>query len=379
MMLSPATLAPTTLPPTTWAFAGVAGWLCLLACLVLMPPAHALPVERLYVAEVLVTNEGAATLKAGARAGLRQVLIRVSGRLDVESNSLIHDALRQPETFYNQYSYDSTDRTLLVGAEQVPAQILTLHFEPSAIVRLLRQGNYPVWGSNRPGALLWIAISRAGKRELVTEEGSPEVFASLVDQARLRGLPLLFPLLDLEDTSQIGVAEVWGAFLGRIGQASMRYNPDAILTGRLQQDDKGRWSGQWSYRVAANWQTGAVNNIAFSVDELVRGMIDKLADELSARYALGSSRGRVRILVEGVRDLVAYAALSEYLAALTPVLNSSVVSLKDDVVEFELQTEGQQVQLVETIELDQRLVLLSHSSRRASSDDPNPLRYRWTR
>lgn len=328
-----------------------------------------LPVDNLYQAEVLVTSESARQLRTGARAGLLQVLIKVSGRVDVESSSKIRAALRNPSDYYYQFSYESTDQTLLVDEEEMPVKALRLHFEPSAVARLLREANFPVWGSNRPGVLLWVAVSEGQDRRILGEEDPSDAVRSLIDQATHRGVPLLFPILDLEDASQISTAEVWGAFLDRVDRASARYNPDAVLTGRIQQEVGNRWSGKWSYRIGPEWRS--VESVGFSSDELARNMVDLLANELASRYALGSSQSHVKLMVEGVSDLPDYAAVSRYLEALTPVLNSSVVALEGDVVEFELQTEGQYEQLVKIIELDERLVLLSQDERNKR------LHYRW--
>ncbi len=342
----------------------------LLICFALLPSAQALPVPNLYVAEVLVTSTRAAELKAGTTAGLLQVLFKVSGKMDVESSDLIRNALLDPVTFLTQYGYESTNKMLLVDDRQVPAQLLTLHFDPGAVTRLLRQAHFPVWGRHRPSLLVWLAVSDAGGRRLLLEEDAHALLLSLVDQAKLRGLPLLFPLLDLEDNSQISIAEIWGAFLDRIDRVSVRYNPDAILTGRLLQDNNGKWIGRWSYRIATDWQSAVAGS--FSSDELIRGMVNQLANELAARYALDSSRGEITLTVEGVTGIAAYADLTQYLKTLSPVSYSAVVALQEDRVEFELQTEGQYEQLVEIIELGGRLVLLNQ--------DPlnSRLFYRWT-
>lgn len=312
-------------------------------------------VDNLYVADVLVTNESNAQLRAGARAGLLQVLVRVSGSMTVEDSPLIVRALRTPEAYYNEFSYESTETSLLAEGETIEAKRLRLRFEPSAVARLLRDAGLPVWGSNRPGVLLWIAVNDGAGRRILGEADAG-VVTTLIDQARQRGVPLIFPIMDLEDAGRISAAEVWGAFLERIESASGRYSPDALLTGRLQQDRGGRWNGRWSFQLGDGWQS--VESVDFSSDSLARNMINRLADELAQRFALGSSRGSVTVVVEGVGDVAAYAAVSGYLDQLTPVLSSSIVALKGHVAEFELQTEGQYEQLVEIIELDERLIFL---------------------
>ena len=318
---------------------------------------RALQFDNLYVGEVLVTDESRTQLRSGARAGLLQVLIRVSGLLEVETSELVSDSLRNPAVYYYQYSYRTSDQTLLVGTREVPAKILTLHFEPSAIARLLRDADFPVWGSNRPSVMLWVAASDGQERRVLSEVDPDAIVSSLIGRASERGLPLLFPILDLEDAASISSAEIWGAFLDRIEEASERYNPDAILTARIQQESAGNWSGHWSWQISDDqWQSS--QTLASSAEELVYRLMDQLADDLAARFALDSSRARVDLLVEGVTNVVQYAALGRYLDQLPPVLNSKIIEIEGDAVRFELETEGQLKQLVEIIELDQRMAFL---------------------
>jgi hypothetical protein len=340
--------------------------------LLIMPLGVVYPVvvNDLYVAEVLVTDESPLQLRSGARAGLLQVLVRVSGSLGVEKSSLIRGTLRDPAAYYYQYSYESTDQTLLVDERQVNAKILRLYFEPSAIARLLRDANLPIWGSNRPSVLLWVAVSEGQSRRILGEADPSEALAGLLDQARQRGLLVTFPILDIEDVSQVSEAEVWGGFLERIGGASGRYNPDSVLTARIHSEPGERWTGRWSYRAADTWES--FESTEYSVDELVRSMINQLADELAGRFALGSSRSRVRLKIENVEGVPQYAEVSRYLEELTPVVSSSIIALDSDIAEFELETEGQYLQLIEIIKLDERLLLLSKDELNKS------LLYRWT-
>ena len=396
------------------------------------------------MAEVLVVSQDEKQLSRGAQAGLLQVLVRVSGSQEVEKNPLIARSISNPKAYYNQYSYESTNKVLQISGQLVPAKLLRLHFEPSAIAKLLRQAGFSVWGSSRPGVLLWLAVSDSDGRRLlsadsvyennayensvnensvnensinessVNEDGIDEsgvnenrsdgnnfsknnitknnitnnsgtdinalkknrsrndvseIIRTLQDQARLRGLPLLFPLLDLEDSASLSTAEVWGAFLGRIDDASIRYNPDSVLTSRFQKDGAGRWSANWSYRIDGEWQVA--KSESFGTDEMVRAMVNKLADDLATRYAIDSSRGQVTVLIESVNSLADYAAVKKYLESLAPVLDSSVMRVEPGEVEFRLSTEGQSEQLVEIIGLDEKMVLLNTDERQ------DALHYRW--
>ena len=134
------------------------------------------------MAEVLVTSDSDSQLKMGARAGLLQVLVRVSGTPEVLTSSLIAGSLRNPSAYYYQYSYESTDKLLNIDGAPTSARLLRIHFEPSAVARLLRQGVFPVWGSNRPSVLLWIAVSDDEGRRILGESETVE----LIDHLRIR-------------------------------------------------------------------------------------------------------------------------------------------------------------------------------------------------
>ena len=179
--------------------------------------AHAVTVSDLYVADVYVTAESDSQRLSGARAGLLQVLVRVSGSQSVVDSPEIRAALRSPTRYYYQYSYRATDRTFQVGDEILPGRILRLSFEPNAVAGLLRDAGYAVWGSNRPSVLLWVAVQDENGRSIVSEidgdSSGADIKQAFDELAKARGLPILYPLLDLEDTSRVSEAEVWGAFL----------------------------------------------------------------------------------------------------------------------------------------------------------------------
>ncbi|MFT7243575.1 MAG: hypothetical protein ACI82A_000919 [Candidatus Azotimanducaceae bacterium] len=333
----------------------------------LSAPSLAVPVTDLYVADVYVTSESEAQRLSGARAALLQVLVRVSGTQAVAEDEQVRLALRNPSRFYYQYSYQTTDREFQVGTEIVPGRILRISFEPNAIAALLRDAGFSVWGSNRPSVLLWVAVNDERGRRIMTESDGDDLSRAFAELAKERGLPMLYPLMDLEDAAGISTAEVWGAFLGRIDGASTRYNPDSILSGRVQRDASGQWRGNWAYRIDGNWSR--FEGLAGSSRELVAEVVDQLADKLATRYAVGSSKSVVTLRIEGIDSAEAYAAVLSYLQSLAPVLDTYVASVEGSDVVLELSTEGQQSQLIEIIELDHKLTLLN------ASDDR--LLYRW--
>ena len=62
--------------------------------------------EDLYIAEVLVPNETSRELFAGSRAGLAQVLVRVSGSRAIQQSKVIVEALKKSDSYYYKYGYE---------------------------------------------------------------------------------------------------------------------------------------------------------------------------------------------------------------------------------------------------------------------------------
>lgn len=342
----------------------------LLVILFLLPRlAGAVTVDNLYQAKVDVTSESDLELQRGARQGFQQVLVKVSGTMTVISSELVRDALGNPADYYYQYSFENTDRVRQVNGAEVPVKQLVIVFDPSSVARLLREAGMPVWGSKRPGVLVWLAISRDGERFLAKGDENLVLVNTLKERARQRGVPLLFPLMDLIDSFNISAAEVWGGFLDRVEGASSRYNPDLVLTGRVHQLAGGLWSGNWRLQIDDGWLS--IQGTDMSEMKLVQGLVDQLVDELASRFALDSSRGQVQLSIEGVKSLANFVQVADYLAALTPVTRSNLKSLQGESVTYELETEGHQESLINIIGLSGRMLLLEKDEQGAN------LKYRW--
>ncbi len=330
---------------------------------------YGVEVADLYVAEVPVASQSADDLARAAKSGMLQVLVRACGSSGVINNELVIRESAHPENYYYQYSFLRTDPGPgnLAGMNQ----LLQVYFEPNAIARLLRDAGYPVWGSNRPNTLIWLAIETKAGRSLLSDHSDDEFVALLTAESRRRGLPLLLPLLDLEDEANITTAAVWGGFQSRVELASRRYEPDAILSGRLYQGSNGEWSGYWFYKTGSNWLV--YENLSIQVGDVVAGIVDQLADALASKYALDSNRAQVQLRIDGVRNLSDYVAVSQYLQNLAPVLDIAVDQVKGPEILFSLQMQGQIEQFMEVINLDQKLVYTG----RPGMVDTGELNYRW--
>ena len=345
------------------------------------PNLDAVTLENLYQAEVLSDSQSDAQRRLDASEGLLQVLQRVSGRSDILQNAVIAAALKTPEQYYSEFSYARVDAAKDEAAAEfeagpgaqpagAPRQVMRIRFAPSLIAKILREANLPVWGSNRPSVLSWIALDDKSGRQ-VLGEGNPSLFSKTMNQAaRMRGVPILLPLWDLEDSRGVSSSEIWGRFLGRIEAASERYAPDKILVFRAGSEFSNQWRGDWSLGEGGQWRSGTV--FGESQAQLATALVAVLASVLSEQYAVTSTRSEVRLTVEGITEIEDYAEVSRYLAGLTQIMSVQPVRVLTDMVEFKLRSEGEVQQIIDVIALDRKLSLLR------LDESSSTLWYRWT-
>ena len=353
----------------------------LVLLLVVAQKLDAVTLENLYQAEVLSESQSDAQRRIDASEGLSQVLTRVSGRSDILQNPVIVAALKTPEQYYSEFSYarveagnDAAAALPQPGLDPLPAetprQVMRIRFAPSLIAKILREADLPVWGSNRPSVLSWMAIDDESGRQ-VLGEANPSLFAKSLNQAaRARGVPLLLPLWDLEDSRGVSSSEIWGRFLGRIEAASKRYSPDKILVFRAESEFSNQWRGDWSLGEGGQWRSGTV--YGESQAQLATALVGVLASVLSEQYAVTSTRSEVRLTVEGITEIQDYAEVSRYLEGLTQVMSVQPVRILTDMVEFKLRSEGEVQQIIDVIALDRKLTLLR------LDESSSTLWYRWT-
>ena len=352
----------------------------LVLLLVVAQKLDAVTLENLYQAEVLSESQSDAQRRIDASEGLSQVLMRVSGRSDILQNPVIVAALKTPEQYYSEFSYarveavnDAAAALPQPGLDPLPAetprQVMRIRFAPSLIAKILREADLPVWGSNRPSVLSWMAIDDESGRQ-VLGEANPSLFAKTLNQAaRTRGVPLLLPLWDLEDSRGVSSSEIWGRFLGRIEAASKRYSPDKILVFRAESEFSNQWRGDWSLGEGGQWRSGTV--YGESQAQLATALVGVLASVLSEQYAVTSTRSEVRLTVEGITEIQDYAEVSRYLEGLTQVMSVQPVRILTDMVEFKLRSEGEVQQIIDVIALDRKLTLLR------LDESSSTLWYRW--
>lgn len=340
-----------------------------LMCVLSAPALRADPVGGLYEAEVAVAGQDNAARDAGVRGAFREVLVKLTGSRRVLENPAIAPALSKAANYLVQFYFRRAE--LPPGEDGVATQesVLRASFQPAAVEKLLREAGEPLLSANRPGTLLWLAVDDgSGARRLLNRDSDPQTAAWLDHHAAARAVPLVYPLLDLEET--ITPDQVWAWDDGALAPASSRYNAPVVVTGRLVRDGTGEWIGEWRQQIAEEQTFG--QGRAATRAELAAQLVDFIGEALSARFAARATlenAEELRIRIDGVATFAAYHQLASMLDGLGSVRQAHPALFEGDTVFFDLLTDSGVDSVLQEISLLGQL---------RPEGDTAERRYRWS-
>lgn len=350
-------------------------------------PAVAVTLDDLYEASVEVAGKGADARSEGFRRALEEVLIRVSGSSAVLSNPDIEGLLEAPERFVQQYRYEPLEQeddddgaaaadadnangaddadapgagdagtiaAAAAGEDREPTHRLEVSFTGARIDDALRERGVIVWGRQRPEVLVWLAVDDGRERYIIGADGGSRPHRALMAQSRERGLPVLLPLLDVADRSELEFVDISGGFLDAVERASDRYRAEAVLVGHLQRGGGG-WQADWNLLGVGERRTWSARARALddAVASGVHGATDRLAAALAGRTG---ERTALRVRVQAVDSLDDYARVGNYLESLVRVRSANVARVRPGEAVFAVDLQGRPEDLERTIALGNTLV-----------------------
>lgn len=277
----------------------------------------------LYETEVAWSDQDSDRANA-FRQALRQVLVKVTGLRRFADTVQVDSLVENAQGLVQQYTLRTVE--VMLGEKSVQEPRMWAQFDQAAVDRLVREAGLPVWGRTRPPVLIWAAVENAGSLQMVGSEDTEEIAEMLRLGAETRGVPLLLPLLDLEDRTLAGPPELWVEADERMREASVRYQPGSILIGRL--DHGVLWEAQWSLLLpgaAQRWESeGDVFDLV--VDEGIQEAIDALA-AYYMNTVPDTGASTIVVSVSGVHDFAGYARTMRYLESLKEVESVDVLAV----------------------------------------------------
>lgn len=295
--------------------------------------AQGIEMPGLYTVEVPFDSSQRNAETEAQRIALAEVIVRITGTTAAAESAEMASLFPQPGRFVRQFRFGSND-TMIIS------------MDGEAIGRVLRQAGAPVWGSDRPLTLVWLAVDWGmGEREIIAADDPVRMpgDARSIDRNQLlrervqavatrRGIPVAFPLLDTEDLQNVSFSDIWGGFDERLLAASARYQATSVLIGRIRTEDlqPQRWTWFFGDQRRVDW--------AGEPEEAV-GI---LADALAREFVIDPNQSidRIHLTVSGIDSVVAYGRVQRAMEGLRIVDKLMVTSVSSDRISYEIEIQG---------------------------------------
>ncbi|WP_255872810.1 DUF2066 domain-containing protein [Microbulbifer elongatus] len=351
--------------------------LAAMSATLLVSPASARVMPDLYDVREAVASRGNTDRADATARGLERVFVRVTGDQNIANNPKVAPVLAQSQKFVQSYRYDSDDNQLY----------LQLAFDPQAVNDLVHKLQLPLWPNNRPGTLVWMAVDTLQSgRDTLRQEDYPELFGLLDGLAMERGLPLDFPVMDLNDQRNMPLGSLWAQDEGAAERAGVRYRPDATLMGRLLQTSGQRWQANWL--LIHGGRSYAFDASGTTMEEVALRGVNEAANLLAERYAVHSSdtgvASAVMVEISGIRSFAHYSQATKYLQGLAQVSSAEVLAVDGDRLMLALNSSTELKTLQNVLALNRNLQLARDDGlvdlsgyRAPLGSAQNPLRYSW--
>lgn len=341
--------------------------LCAALALLPVPSAQAafVVVPGLYSAETVLEARDDEARAEGLRNTLAQVLVRVSGQTMAPDEPAGRAVIEQAEALVSQFRFElvepepDPDAEIIEdddepGDEPPPQYRLIASFVPGAVDNAMRRAGLQVWPPRRPRTLVWLVTSSG--RGIIDESASQRRAGALVEAAQARGLPLLFPVMDIEDRRAIEAADIRGGFFDRVRAASRRYDVAEILVGHIARSGSlrtARWALLDPDVGAQRWSASTRSS-----DEALSDGMAGLAQRLVSRYAGGTTgpSAAIDVAVHGIAGLPDYARTLNMFGRLNVVEDTTVLEAQRDTVVFRLMSGATVADLARAIDVERVLV-----------------------
>lgn len=327
----------------------------------LAAPVSAQKVEGLYEARLQVSDQSSASRSAAAQLGLQQVLVKVSGQRSTLQNMRVQAALAKADVYMSQFSYTTLGRDEWTPDIPTATRWLNMSFEVSSVNRILKEAGIALWGENRPTLLVWLAQDIGqGRRAVLSNQSTEKALNLLKNAAQTRAVPLLFPIMDLDDQQALPLENLWGLFSDAILKGSERYSPDAVMAGRIYPAGNNLYSGHWKLLFQGEEQV--VSYEAVSLADAMAAGTDLAASTLAASFSIktGAQNSSGLLLeVAGVNSLDHYGRMRRYLDGLSIVKRTDIRKVDQDRITVYVQLAGDAEQFAQVLKLDKKLNLVS--------------------
>ncbi len=297
--------------------------------------------DALYVAKINVPNRSLEARKVAIRLGLAEVIKRVTSDENVMGLMEIENILEKPDNYLQSYGYMEENSELAIK----------MNFNIKQINSMLRELEISPW-IKRPEILLWVFIDGRSLAQL--RSNTVEDVVNIITQISSKvGLPIYFPLGDLEEEQEFGNINIIQS-QELIENLSKKYAKEVIVVSNMQHVLEG-WNISWMLYTQAETQHWVDED--FSLELAIKSGFTNIANLLKERFHLSSSYGitEIKFSVRNISSNKAYKRVQSYLSKLSIVDSVNIISLKKQNVTFQVNLTQDVNKFREVLELNEQL------------------------
>ncbi len=294
-------------------------------------------VNDLYSTEVLIPNQSRLAKEQGLRDALREVVVKLTGDSKLAAANELIEALNNLDDYIEVWGYADAPDTTLTNPEKTG---LKVSFSPMVLERFLRAQKFPLLPSNRPLILVWILGDDPELgRQFININTQPDILNLVKNKLDRRGIPVIFPNYDLEDTFSLPLQNAWRLDAEIIAEASHRYESDVWLILRFYKTSSGEIRGAWLYQAADVRKLGDYRSDTIS--NFLEVSIDKIIDEVADHYVFipQAAQNQVSLTIDGISSYSQYRELISNLERLELVKNIQTSEINGSRIEIAVDVE----------------------------------------
>lgn len=311
--------------------------------------------KNIYQGKAQVSDRSKAQRNEAIKQALENVLSKLLSRQALSDSNTIESILAESAQYVHQYRYEILQSAQTQKGNSFPLA-LVVRFAPFALNNALKSKGLNVWGTDRSEILLWMVLEKNRTRKMFAADTMPELAASIIDAAENKGLPILFPLMDLTDRQQLSTEAIWTGDDDRILQASERYGVEHILVGRITLKGPKQRDVKWTFlrrNRVDQWR-----EISPSFEHAINAGFGWVFDQMISVYApvnVGNGNSGVRIKVSGITNLMDINRVTDYLESVSAIVSVAWLAIEQDSVIFVLTLNGDENKLNKLLEAEGRL------------------------
>ncbi|MDD1621805.1 MAG: DUF2066 domain-containing protein [Methylococcaceae bacterium] len=235
----------------------------------------AVEVAGLYEIELVANSQSPQDRTQAIKQALYAVLDRILVSDDISKIPVVQEMLSSAQHYVKQFQYSLIAADEYAGTD---ARLIRVQFDEDQMLEVLRKSQVGIWSEIRPDTLLWLVVEQDGNRQFYNADTMPDIESALALASKVKGVPIIYPMLDLEEQQKISVSEVLGADSRNLLAVSTRYEVTSIMAGRVVK--KGDcWQGEWAFYFDGKikqWN-GACQPLKATVLTGVKGAYDVLS------------------------------------------------------------------------------------------------------